>query len=788
MKRIEILYNPYYNIIHFRQELAKEGSDRYEWVEIESDSKLLKFQGTRCIFENCIEEILDIINKYFNTSGELTIEFIGTEEDYEVLKSAVHQSNNYNSKKILCEYSSNYSSSSCVLTEIRKAYKRIKAEFDDYIDNSELDQDDDRAEIGRAVTKFLETTSPEVPVCVIGNYSVGKSALVNALVGLEILPSHSNSTTAKNARIKNGTNYSLGFEYQGAKYIISVNGNQVNDKCDSEIDEKLIEELERGTEALETEEQILHQIIENLNTESSTGSRIAEIKSIVDITVPFKCSNMDLENYSFVFIDTPGSNNSDEAQKIHRENLEKLMDEQTNALPVFVMGRNSLDSNDTNDLRVLLENKKAGFALQNCIIVISMSDQLVEQQLSEQMPEKIKQWMNHPTIMYVSPVAAIGEKKTDKGKWIDQAYKQIYDRKMADMIEVNPPEYNETPCGRKMSDAEKKSLSPLLFASGVPSLEKEINYYACRFSEFLKCTNGRKYLQRALNLADEKLQKAKEQLEKDKKEKVNEQESIRADLKNKINAVPLPAVNTVIHEVKKDFDAVLDDYCKGIEALVRSTWGQYKGKRNAVNSFIREIALHCQKNLYDAHIKQIKKEIEDRFVELTDDYMTKVKKCVTDEYSKISGEAQQEIEMIFSENEDGPLLKDVNVRGFEWIKMEALAALSFFDIRWAQDEFIKGYSNKFREKLKGTHKKQGVFARQCIAEPAEKYSAQIKDWSKRYKKSIDATLNKDNAILSKLDEKIKQMEERIEDMEKRLRNLSDVKLKLEHIIPGKTEV
>ena len=82
------------------------------------------------------------------------------------------------------------------------------------------------------------------------------------------------------------------------------------------------------------------------------------------------------------------------------------MDEQTNALPVFVMGRTSLDSNDANDLRVLLDKKEAGFARQNCIIAISKSDQLVERQLSEEMPEKIKRWMSYPTIMYVSPIAA----------------------------------------------------------------------------------------------------------------------------------------------------------------------------------------------------------------------------------------------------------------------------------------------------------------------------------------------------------------------------------------------
>lgn len=126
MKRFEILYNPYINRIHFRQELAKEGSDEYEWSEIESDSQLHKFQRTRCIFENCVEEILDLINKYFNTSGELTIEFIGTDEDFGVLRLAVERSNNPKSKGIICESAERYPSSSDALEKIRGAYEQIK--------------------------------------------------------------------------------------------------------------------------------------------------------------------------------------------------------------------------------------------------------------------------------------------------------------------------------------------------------------------------------------------------------------------------------------------------------------------------------------------------------------------------------------------------------------------------------------------------------------------------------------------------------------------------------------
>lgn len=779
-KKFEISYNPYINRIHLRQALVKKGTDELEWAEIESDSSFQKFQGRRCIFENCVEEILDLINKFINTTGELVIEFIGTVEDFEVLLFAVERSVNPKSKGISCEIKERYLSSSDALVKIRNAYNQIKNEFDDYLDNDTLDEDDERTVIGKAIIKFQDTVRAEIPVCVIGNYSVGKSALVNALVGLEILPSHANSTTAKNVLLENGRNFCLKFKYKNENYMIEIIGSKIDARCSGELDEKLIKELTEGTENLKTEEQILHQIIENLNTETSEKSKIAEIESSVRVTVPFRLSELDTDKYSFVLIDTPGSNNGDEAQKIHRKNLEELMDEQTNALPIFVMGRNSLETNDVNDLRTLLENKEAGFAVQNCIIAISMSDQLVEQQLSEEMPDKVKQWLRHPTIMYVSPVAAIGEKKKDKKAWIDQAYRQIYEKKMGDLAEVNPPKYNETPCGRQMSTTRINAITPLLYASGVPSLETEINYFAYRFAEYKKCTNGREYLLTALDIADKKLLEAKKQLEEDKKEKLKEQVTVRAKIRSKINAVPLPAVNTVINTVNGVFTKALNDYCSGVDSLVRVTWEQYINKENAMESFEKAMANHCQKNLYDAHIKEIKENIEAKFIELTSEYMSSVKKCVTDEYYMISEEAQDELDQFFSDSESGPQMQDVSIGVFERIKLLILGHLPF---NWAQEMFIDQYSKRFCEKLQGSEKKYGVFALQCIIQPAKQYCQQITEWSNGYKTSIDTTLNKDNAILSELDEKINAMEEKIEDMEKRLKNLAHVKTMLQHVLP-----
>ena len=572
MKRFEILYNPYTNRIHFRQAVVSGENQEPKWSEIESDSSFLKYQGRRCIFENCVEEILDLINKFINTTGDLEIDFIGTDEDFGVLRTAVLRDKNPKSKGIVCECRERYLSSADALKSIKDAYEQIKTEFDDYIDNSSMDEDDERAEIGRTIVKFRDTVKAEIPVCVIGNYSVGKSALVNSLIGREILPSHANSTTAKNVLIENGDVYSIIFDYSDVHYNLVIEGLNIKKQCDGEIDEDLISALISGTEGMEKEEQILHQMIENLNREISEDNKLAGIESNVRVIVPFRESELDTEKYSFVFIDTPGSNNGDSAQKIHRENLEKLMDEQTNALPIFAMDRKSLTSVDANDLKTLLENKEAGFAVQNCIIVISMSDQLVEQQLTEELPDKVKQWLNHPTIMYVSPVAAIGEKKSDKNDWIDGAYRQIYEKKLTDLSEVNPPQYNETPCGRNMSRDRIESVSPLLYASGIPSLETEINYFAYRFAEYKKCTNGREFLLKALQLANDRLEEAKEQLEEDKKSKEKEQEAVKTKLKNSIEAVSLPAVNTVISAVYKDFVKALNDYCEGTEELVKKTW------------------------------------------------------------------------------------------------------------------------------------------------------------------------------------------------------------------------
>ena len=160
--------------------------------------------------------------------------------------------------------------------------------------------------------------------------------------------------------------------------------------------------------------------------------------------------------------------------------------------------------------------------------------------------------------------------------------------------------------------------------------------------------------------------------------------------------------------------------------------------------------------------------------------MTDVRKCVSEEYVKISDDARGELEDIFDGDDNRPELQDVGVGRFERIKFNLL---KWIPVPYIQNLLIKQYSTTFKEKLLGTGNEPGVFSVQCISKPAEEYDKQIKKWNKAFLASIDETLNKDNAILSDLDEKIKAMEDRINDLETRIHKLADVRTMLQDVLP-----
>ena len=68
-----------------------------------------------------------------------------------------------------------------ILPEVKKLFQ----EMNPLITQSVSDQE----KIRRDLNRFTDASSDVVPICVLGNYSAGKSTFINSLIGSEILPS-----------------------------------------------------------------------------------------------------------------------------------------------------------------------------------------------------------------------------------------------------------------------------------------------------------------------------------------------------------------------------------------------------------------------------------------------------------------------------------------------------------------------------------------------------------------------------------------------------------------------
>ena len=134
------------------------------------------------------------------------------------------------------------------------------------------------------------------PMAVIATMSSGKSTLINALIGKEILPSANAACTA--------LNYSILDDDRDTKEVICVTKKDGNVTV---IDENLSEELEKiNQDPLVTDVFIRSHVKGVLNTDKA-----------------------------LLIIDTPGPNNS--ADKTHEKRLYQILDKISGGLFVYVI-------------------------------------------------------------------------------------------------------------------------------------------------------------------------------------------------------------------------------------------------------------------------------------------------------------------------------------------------------------------------------------------------------------------------------------------------------------------
>lgn len=510
MVKIKIKSNPY----HKKTEFKTWDDALDEWISIDintcPNSPLLKKDFAVGFFPFKVKQIVDaIIGAYYAGSEKVEIVFEGTDDEYHELES-VCSDNEYSDKAKLSRSPICLENARDILHDVIDVFKELAPLVSESVS--------DKSKIQRELDKFSDASNDIIPICVIGNYSSGKSTFINALVGYELLPSSDEPTTAKIYKIAQSDQSDravVKFEFDGRSVRIRFSAESykfLTDSHDNPLAEHLnsvLNEIERESIPLK-----LHRVLSVINAYANRTAG-EEISDLIEIDAPFDDDgNWDIKK-RFVIFDTPGSNSASNLNHYHV--LKKAMEDLSNGLPIFVSEFNTLDSTDNDKLYQAINNMKE---LDNrfTMIVVNKADaaSLKKDGFNEDDQDRIlslaiPRQMYAGGLYFVSSIMGLGAKNDQRfiddhnaeifedqyNKYSNPSsrfYKQLYRYNI--MPEQIKRRYNER-C------AENKNL--VYANSGLYSVEQAVSSFADVFSPYNKCQQSRLFLDRVIRITSEEI-------------------------------------------------------------------------------------------------------------------------------------------------------------------------------------------------------------------------------------------------------------------------------------------
>lgn len=528
MSTIKIISNPYAKEIKFQKYNISDDSWQNIDFEHNENSKLLRQELIKGFFPFNVKEIVDIIIAEYGVPGEKTvITFQGTADEYreleEVCNDDAHKDLVTTTKEII--YLEN-------ARDILPLVRNLFNEMDPLIMKS---ANHDRIE--RDLTRFKDASSDVVPICVLGNYSTGKSTFINALVGSEILPSGTEPVTAKIYKIsrsKYPDRASVKFQYLGYDTEVRFTAADTILNTTAPADD-FIEEL-KGVFIENTPENLSIRVGKVLQMVNDFENRddIDQISDLIEVDIPFKNGVLANTQHPFVVFDTPGSNSASNAK--HLKVLKEAMANMTNGLPIFLSTPEALDSTDNEDLYHLIQEMEE-LDSRFTMIVVNKADgpglqrkENSEAEKSRVLRQAVPRSLYSGGLYYVSSILGLGSK--NGGDFIDDFYAELFEDQESKYS--NPDHrryktlyiYNIMPDQiERRADAIAAKQTDLLYAnSGLFSVESQIEAFAGMYSAYNKCYQSQMFLNRVIDITEEDIEESK----KDK-------EDIRQTINNKLD-------------------------------------------------------------------------------------------------------------------------------------------------------------------------------------------------------------------------------------------------------------
>ena len=516
---VKIISNPYQKAVVFQ--IWDESAE--QWIDIDrennADSQLLREELRVGFFPFKAREIMDvIIHEYSSGTDKIEIVFEGTDDEYRELSSICSQ-DGYCEKIQLSKSQRYLENARDILPDVIEVFKKLSPLVAESVS--------DKEKIRRELEKFSDASNDVIPICVIGNYSSGKSTFINALIGYELLPSSDEPTTAKIYKIsqsKYPDRAAVKFEYDFKSVCIRFGADMSTFPTDAEnipLIVKLKELLEEiAGEGIPSKQNKVLDLINGFANREKNDS----ISDLIEIEAPFDDDGLWGKMWNnFVIFDTPGSNSASNVK--HYQVLKKAMADLSNGLPIFVSEYNALDSTDNDKLYQDINNMKELDNRFTMIIVnkadaaslkkTGMTEDDRERILSLAIPRKLYSG----GIYFVSSIMGLGSKNDEdfindhnaevfedqKNKYIDpnsRFYKQLY------RYDILPAQI------KRRYDALSEQHRNLLYAnSGLYSVEQAIETFAGVYSHYNKCQQSGLFLGKVIQITSDEIAEAKRKKE-----------------------------------------------------------------------------------------------------------------------------------------------------------------------------------------------------------------------------------------------------------------------------------
>lgn len=585
MTTVKIISNPYDKKITYQRKNETSG----EWIDIDYDknpnSVLLKDEFTKGFFPFIADKIVDaVVEEYKDENGQVAIEFAGTEDEYDEL-ALVCKDESHKDSVTLTKTDQYLENARDILPDIIDIFKNLNPLISETVQ--------DRSKIQKELDKFSDAANDIIPICVLGNYSSGKSTFINALVGTEIMPSGDEPVTAKIysvSRSKQSDRATVSFSYDGDEVSIRFDNTSyrfLNGESDKELISRIKKAMADAGDVSMSER--VHIVLTEINS-FENAHKDASVSDLIKVTIPFNGGLWKQSDNEFVIFDTPGSNSASNDK--HVQVLKKAMEDLSNGLPIFVSEYNTLDSTDNEKLNQEIKSM-AELDSRFTMIIVNKADAaslpkdgFKEEDISRLLGEAIPRSLYSEGIFFVSSVIGLGSKT--KGDFVDEHSSEVFDDQEPKYSDPDNKRYKQLylydimPGKQKEHAVEAAQIcEDKLFAnSGLYSVEREIQTFANKYSSYNKCQQSRMFLGKVIDITSDEIELAKRDREETKRQS---EEKLEADKRTLIQQIESDG-NTLVEASKAAYPGAMDNLLTKIREMyyqesLKDEWDELMGKQ-----------------------------------------------------------------------------------------------------------------------------------------------------------------------------------------------------------------